>query len=285
MGCRGSSDPLGGQWSPSTPQRGASGETEPARYEHGGSDLSHAHVQFLAPDPSVEEADSEPTIPCTEHDDRVEQDLIGYGPDGSVFTTEKGKIWRTRAVGGSAMRRYLALGMAAIAATLFSASIAHADEIDSGPVKIRGLYSSTDLRASTLPVCAKAGTTRVFYRVTTRPLNPGDVVDASALIGVISELPYTVGVGANMWAKDVDGANVYSRHGQSTGMNVTWITHHLPLSVHATFQIPSSWVPGHRATIAVMANAHSTSAQPRNYIQAEHYGQLRVIVYRPIEEE
>ena len=177
---------------------------------------------------------------------------------------------------------FLAVGMAAIAATLFSPSVAHAEEIDSGDVEIRGVYSSTDLTASTLPVCVKPGATRVFYRVTTRPLNPGDVVDASALIGVISELRYTVGVGANMWVKDVDGANVYSRRGQSTGMNVTWITHHLPLSVRATFRIPSSWVAGHRATIAVMANAHSTLAKPRNYIRAEHYGQLRVIVYRPI---
>jgi glycosyltransferase involved in cell wall biosynthesis len=49
VGCREGCDPLGDRWSPFTPQRGASGETEPARHEHGGSGLSHAQVNSSYP--------------------------------------------------------------------------------------------------------------------------------------------------------------------------------------------------------------------------------------------
>jgi glycosyltransferase involved in cell wall biosynthesis len=55
MGCREGRDPLGDQWSPFTPQRGASGETEPARHDDGGSDLSD--VQFTSSYPGTQSAE------------------------------------------------------------------------------------------------------------------------------------------------------------------------------------------------------------------------------------
>lgn len=143
-----------------------------------------------------------------------------------------------------------------------------------------GLYATDEVVAASLPVDLATDTWRTMMRVVV-PVAAGDLLDVSARARVTNDLPYTVGVGWHLWAYDVDSGQGSSgpwwRISTSSGDNVFSPRHHMPLHITTVYQVPEDWPGGHRITVVLRADAHSTAWQAGDTITVDQgYGQLTV---------
>lgn len=150
---------------------------------------------------------------------------------------------------------------------------------------LAALYATDEVVATTLPVDLSTSTWRTMLRVVV-PVAPGDVLDVDARARVTTELPYVVGVGYHLWAYDVDdglgSAGPWTKLGPSSGDNVDVRRHHLPIHVTAVYTMPADWPAGHRAVVAMRADAHSTAWQQGDTITVDQaYGHLTVRRWAP----
>jgi hypothetical protein len=172
-------------------------------------------------------------------------------------------------------------------------------EIDiTGPRTLLGYHSTSKVVPSSLIVDLPTTTWRVILRKVV-PVAAGDVLDVAGWFKVTNNVGYNVGVGAHLWGYDVDdglGAARTEAHwwrldpdpdAGSAGMNVTPDMHHLTMSVGEAYVVPDNWPAGHRITIALRADAHSTAwdrdgdGRAEDSLVVDPCGRLRVRRYAP----
>jgi len=141
------------------------------------------------------------------------------------------------------------------------------------------LHSTDEVVATTLPVDLPTDTWRTMLRIVV-PVVPGDVLDVDARARVTNDCGYVIGVGWHLWAYDTDSglgsAGPWWRIGPSSGDNVIPQRHHLPLSTTSVYTVPADWPAGHRITIALRADAHSTAWVAGDALTVDPLGVLTV---------
>ncbi|WP_405549535.1 hypothetical protein OG215_25300 [Streptomyces globisporus] len=166
-------------------------------------------------------------------------------------------------------------------------------------IRLAGFHSTNEVAATSLPVDLPTNTWRTILRVVA-PVAAGDLLDVSAWFKVTNDIrpvAYPVGVGAHLWAYDVDDGKGAARTADdwwrldpeagSVGMNVHRDLHHLVLPVEVAYQVPGDWPPGHRMVIALRADAHSTAwdkdgdGLAEDRLTVDPYGRLTVRRYCP----
>ncbi|MGW0785745.1 hypothetical protein [Streptomyces sp. NPDC002913] len=152
---------------------------------------------------------------------------------------------------------------------------------------LTGIYSTNELVPTTLRVDLSTATWATMLRVVA-PVAAGDLLDIDGWFKVTNDLGYNVGVGAHLWAYDVDDGAPVPRPPESwwrlddagsVGMNVTPDMHHLTLPAALPYQVPDTWPTGHRITIALRADAHSTAWKPGHSLTVDPCGRLTVRRY------
>ncbi|MGH3584712.1 MAG: hypothetical protein ACRDQ0_00150 [Pseudonocardia sp.] len=148
-----------------------------------------------------------------------------------------------------------------------------------------GFHSTNEVVPSKLKVDLPTTTWATIMRVVV-PVAPGDLLDVSAWFKVTNDVGYNVGVGAHLWAYDVDSgqgtAGPWWRLDDvagSVGMNVTKDLHHLTLPVAVPYVVPADWPEGHRIVIVLRADAHSTAWKAGDNLTVDPYGRLTVRRY------
>lgn len=152
---------------------------------------------------------------------------------------------------------------------------------------LSNIYATTDVPAATLPVDLATNTFRTMLRQVV-PVNAGDMLDVGAFARVTNDCGYTIGVGWHLAAYDVDNPPAtpaeWLKISPSLGDNVTKDRHHMPLHIGVAYTIPADWPVGHRITILLRADAHSTAAVPGDTLTVDQtYGYLSVRRYVPME--
>jgi hypothetical protein len=170
----------------------------------------------------------------------------------------------------------------------------------SGPLTLIGLHANSDVVPPNLVIDLPTTTWRVILRHVV-PVAAGDVLDVDAWFKVTNDTVgrYTVGVGAHLWAYDVDDGKGAARTeadwwkldadpgAGSPGMNVTRDLHHLVMSFGETYIVPDTWPEGHRIVIALRADAHSTAwdqdgnGRADDKLTVDPCGRIRVRRYAP----
>lgn len=144
------------------------------------------------------------------------------------------------------------------------------------------VHSDDTLVAHTIPVDGSANTSTRLMRVVV-PCDPGDVLVITGEIRLTNDVGYNVGVGVFLDWYDVDDgvpwphAWPWTDIGTATGDNVDPQRHHLPLTLTRVYQVPGSWVPGHRMVVNLHADAHSTAWQQGDELTVDPYGQQLVV--------
>ncbi|MCP3820055.1 hypothetical protein NLX86_18740 [Streptomyces sp. A3M-1-3] len=142
-----------------------------------------------------------------------------------------------------------------------------------------GLYSTDEVVATTLPVDLPVDTWRTMLRVVV-PAAAGDLLDVDARARVTNDVGYNVGVGWHLWAYDTDSgqgtAGPWWKLAPSSGDNVDPARHHMPLHITAVHQVPADWPAGHRITVVLRADAHSTAWQSGDTLTVDPLGVLTV---------
>ncbi|MEU5490251.1 hypothetical protein AB0G98_21240 [Streptomyces sp. NPDC020196] len=151
--------------------------------------------------------------------------------------------------------------------------------LTSGTRTSSGLWSSTDIVPTTLPVDLPTDTWRTILR-TIVPVTAGDLLDIDARARFTNDCGYTIGVGHHLWAYDCDSgqgtAGPWWKIGPSSGDNVDPQRHHLPIHNSTVHEIPPDWPEGHRIVIALRADAHSTVWKAGNTLTVDQLGILTV---------
>lgn len=109
---------------------------------------------------------------------------------------------------------------------------------------------------------------------------PGDVVRVDARARVTSEHLYATGVGSHLHVYDVDGvggsSGPWTRISPYAGDNV-WRSpaggpnrHHMPVQCSGVWQVPDTWIPGHRPAFVYLGDAHSTDWEQGDQITVDH---------------
>lgn len=159
-------------------------------------------------------------------------------------------------------------------------------------LSLSGFHSTNEVVPASLKVDLSAATWVTVMRVVV-PVEPGDLLDVSAWFKVTNDITptaYPVGVGAHLWAYDVDDGAPVPRPPESwwrlddagsVGMNVTPDMHHLTLPAALPYQVPDWWPTGHRITIALRADAHSTAWKSGHTLTVDKVGRLTVRRYTP----
>lgn len=140
------------------------------------------------------------------------------------------------------------------------------------------LFHSREVTASYLPVDEVTDTWRIMLRVVV-PAAAGDLLEVNARARVTNDCGYTIGVGWHLWAYDADlpaAERVWSRIGASNGDNVTPDRHHMPLCIHDVWEVPAGWPQGHRAVVALRADAHSTACRTGDRLTVDPLGSITV---------
>ncbi|MER5892271.1 hypothetical protein [Streptomyces sp. NPDC001876] len=157
-------------------------------------------------------------------------------------------------------------------------------------LSLSGFHSTNELVPSALKVDLSTATWVTVMRVVV-PVDAGDLLDVSAWFKVTNDITptaYPVGVGAHLWAYDVDDGAPVPRPAESwwrldeagsVGMNVDRDLHHLTLPLAVAYQVPEDWPAGHRMTVALRADAHSTAWQPADVLTVDQVGRLTVRRY------
>ncbi|MEV6313354.1 hypothetical protein AB0M10_32795 [Streptomyces sp. NPDC051840] len=157
-------------------------------------------------------------------------------------------------------------------------------------IPLTGVHSTNEPVPPTLKVDLSTATWATIMRVVA-PVQAGDILDVSAWFKVTNDLGYNVGVGAHLWAYDVDDGAPSPRPPEtwwrldevagSVGMNVTPDLHHLTLPVAVLYQVPADWPAGHRITIVLRADAHSTAWKAGHTLTVDKVGRLTARRYTP----
>jgi hypothetical protein len=150
-----------------------------------------------------------------------------------------------------------------------------------------GLYATDEVPATKLKVQSAAGLAYATLLRIVVPVAAGDVLDVSGRARVTNDTSpgYTVGVGYHLWAYDVDNglgaSGTWTRISSYCGDNVTRDRHHMPLLVDTVYTVPADWPDGHRMTVVLRGDAHSTAADGQYLTVDPLYGQLTVRRYTP----
>ncbi|MEO3978760.1 hypothetical protein [Streptomyces sp. CAU 1734] len=148
-----------------------------------------------------------------------------------------------------------------------------------------GLHTSTEITADYLPIDRRTTTTRVVLRRVV-PVAAGDHLDIDAWARVTNETNpgYVVGVGWGLRARRYEAGPdaPWVRISPSCGDNVDRQRHHMPLAISSVHAIPQDWPAGHRLTVALVADAHSSASRPDDELIVDAgYGHLTVRQLRP----
>jgi hypothetical protein len=152
---------------------------------------------------------------------------------------------------------------------------------------LAGLYATDEVVAASIPVDLPTDTYRTMLRAVV-PVVAGDVLDVDAWARVTNDTGrdrgdagYTVGVGWHVWAYDVDdgqgAAGPWTRISPLCGDNVPRDRHHMPLHISTVYAVPADWPAGHRITVVLRADAHSTAWVSGDTLTVDReYGHLTV---------
>lgn len=149
-----------------------------------------------------------------------------------------------------------------------------------------GIWSTDEVVPSTLKVDLSSSTYATMLRLIV-PVAGGDLVDVHGWARVTNDLSYVVGVGYHLWAYDVDDGlgskGTWTRISPYKGDNVDTKRHHLPIDVSCAYQVPADWPDGHRMTVVLRADAHSTAWRDGDTLTVDRlYGSLVVRRWSPI---
>jgi hypothetical protein len=150
-----------------------------------------------------------------------------------------------------------------------------------------GLHATDEVPATRMKVQPAAGVAYATLLRLVVPVSGGDVLDVSGRARVTNDTnpPYTIGVGYHLWQYDVDNGSgssgPWTRISSYCGDNVTRDRHHMPLLVDTLYTVPADWPAGHRMTIVLRGDAHSTAADGQYLTVDPEYGQLTVRRYIP----
>jgi hypothetical protein len=158
--------------------------------------------------------------------------------------------------------------------------------IDSGgtPAKLPTWFGSTnEVVPSVINIASAPGGYVTMLRLVCCPSSPGDIFKVSGFGRVTndaSEPRYNVGVGYHGWLYDVDdglAVHPWTRVSPYCGDNVTPDRHHMPLMYDFAFQLPATWIEGHRPVVALRADAESTARRAGDQLTVDQaYGQMNV---------
>ncbi|WP_460071063.1 hypothetical protein [Streptomyces sp. YKOK-I1] len=162
-----------------------------------------------------------------------------------------------------------------------------AASITTPPLSLSSLTATDQVVATTLPVDASPDTPRTMLRQVV-PVAAGDTIDVSAWARITNDTGYVVGIGWHLWVYDVDSglgsAGPWTQISPKDGDNVPPPRHHMPLAIDTVWQIPADWPAGHRVTVVLRADAHSTAAVSGDTVTVDsEYGHLTVRRYTPTE--
>lgn len=147
-----------------------------------------------------------------------------------------------------------------------------------------GLWSTTDIARTSLPVGNTAGNYRVLSRIAI-PVRAGDQLDVCARAHVSSPHKFNVGVGSHLWGYDVDlpeppkltvSQRPWWALGTSDSDQVDWDRHHMPLRCSAVYEVPADWPDGHRMMVVYQGDAYASNAAPGDTIVVDPMGLLIV---------
>lgn len=147
---------------------------------------------------------------------------------------------------------------------------------------LAGVISDDQVVSSTIPVDLSTNTPARIMRVVVEPTVAGDVLDITGEIRVTNDLGYTVGVGLHLRWYDLDDgvpwphAQPWTQIKTPTGDNVFSPRHHMPLTMSRLYQVPAAWEAGHRMTVNLLADAHSTAWKTGDKLTVDAYGELIV---------
>lgn len=151
-----------------------------------------------------------------------------------------------------------------------------------------GLHATDEVPATKVKVQAAAGLAYATLLRVVVPVSAGDVLDVSGRARVTNDTAnpaYTIGVGYHLWQYDVDNglgaSGTWTRISSYCGDNVTRDRHHMPLLVDTVYTVPEDWPDGHRMTVVLRGDAHSTAADGQYLTVDPLYGQLTVRRYTP----
>jgi len=152
--------------------------------------------------------------------------------------------------------------------------------VTTAPLALAGISATDQVVATTLPVDLSSETWRTMIRQVV-PVTAGDVLDVEAWARVTNDTGYTIGIGWHVWAYDLDSglgsSGPWTRISPLDGDNVPPTRHHMPLAIDTVYQVPADWPAGHRATVVLRADAHSTAAVSGDTVAVDQeYGHLTV---------
>ncbi|MER7272810.1 hypothetical protein ABT344_31535, partial [Micromonospora carbonacea] len=155
---------------------------------------------------------------------------------------------------------------------------------DFGPLALAALHTTSEVTAiGGMTVTRYSGDRYWTMSRVIVPANPGDVLDMDARCRVTNPLPYSVGMTARFWAYDLDDGQPSPTRpwweiGRLTGDNVTASPqrHHMPMCLHDVYQVPTTWVPGHRMVVVMRTECHSDAVRTGDRITVDDYGVLTV---------
>ncbi|MFJ4551104.1 hypothetical protein ACIP4X_18065 [Streptomyces sp. NPDC088817] len=146
-----------------------------------------------------------------------------------------------------------------------------------------GIYPTQEVVPSRILVRNKAGTYATLLRVVV-PVDAGDVLDITGRARVTNDCGYTIGFGYHLWQYDVDNglgtAGEWTPISSLCGDNVDKPRHHMPALTDTIYTVPKDWPQGHRMTVVLRGDAHSTAADGQYLTVDQAYGQLTVRRYQ-----
>lgn len=145
---------------------------------------------------------------------------------------------------------------------------------------LASIHSTDEVPATSIPLDKVTDTYRTMLRLIV-PVKAGDLLDVYGRARITNDAGYNSGIGYHLWAYDVDSGQGSSgpwwRISSYNGDNVNPERHHMPLHTSTVYQVPADWPTGHRITVVLRADAHSTAAQTGDTITVDQaYGHLVV---------
>ncbi|MFE5090594.1 hypothetical protein ACFRCI_09360 [Streptomyces sp. NPDC056638] len=147
---------------------------------------------------------------------------------------------------------------------------------------LAGIHATDEVPATKMRVQSKAGVAYATLLRVVVPVDAGDVLDISGRARVTNDTSpaYTIGFGYHLWQYDVDNglgaSGEWTQISSLCGDNVDKTRHHMPLLTDTVYTVPANWPVGHRMTIVLRGDAHSTAADGQYLTVDQAYGQLTV---------
>jgi hypothetical protein len=133
-----------------------------------------------------------------------------------------------------------------------------------------------------IPIDLSTGTPTQLYRVVIPDVRANDWLRIHARARVTNNVGYNVGVG--IWLRycdvEIPQPRPYHTIGDPDGENVIPDVHHMPLRNDWPLEVPATWPLGHRMSVELWADAHSTAWKQGHYLIVDNYGVITVTVWR-----